>query len=108
MNNPLKPCPFCGGQAYAAIDDYGRILIGCEKCHLYFGVEVEDGCELVDGWRAVFPDVETAITAWNERSVIDPETLDIVDVKGELIDFTNPETWKAIFENYLKEGKTNE
>lgn len=71
--NELKPCPFCGGEAYAAKDRYGKILIGCEKCHLHFGIEVEDGCELVDGWRATFPDVETAVTAWNERADINPE-----------------------------------
>lgn len=73
MSESLKPCPFCGGEAYAAKDRYGKILIGCEKCHLHFGIEVEDGCELVDGRRAIFHDVETAVTAWNERADINPE-----------------------------------
>lgn len=71
--NKLKPCPFCGGDAYAAKDDYEKVIIGCKKCNLYFGIEIEDGCELYDGWRATFPDKETAIEAWNTRTDINPE-----------------------------------
>lgn len=73
METNLKPCPFCGGKAYAAKDRYGKILIGCVKCNLYFGIEVEDGCELEDGWRATFPDAEAAVNAWNARVHINPE-----------------------------------
>lgn len=73
MSDTMKPCPFCGGEACAAKDDYGKVLIFCETCGLYFGISIEDGCELVDGWRATFHDVETAVTAWNERADINPE-----------------------------------
>ena len=73
MNEALKPCPFCGGEAYAAKDDYEKVIIGCLKCNLYFGIEIENGCELYDGWRATFPDKEIAIEAWNTRMDINPE-----------------------------------
>lgn len=36
-------------------------------CGVIMGVELEDGCELVDGWRATFNTMEEAIEAWNRR-----------------------------------------
>ena len=64
----LKPCPFCGKGVLIAEDNHDKVLIECENCNLLFGVEVEDGTELVEGWRATFDSAEEAIRAWNRRA----------------------------------------
>lgn len=64
----LKPCPFCGNGVILAKDNYGKYLVECETCSLLFGVRVEDGAELVDGWRATIKTAEAAATAWNRRA----------------------------------------
>lgn len=64
----LKPCPFCGGKATAFKDNYDKIAFMCEKCNLYFGIELECGEELVDGWRAKINTAEEAVEAWNRRA----------------------------------------
>ena len=66
--NKLKPCPFCGKKVLIAIDNYEKALITCEDCKLLFGVEVENGTELIDGWRATFDSIEEAVEAWNRRA----------------------------------------
>ena len=59
MNNKLKPCPFCGGEAkyitYYPFDGYQResptYIIKCEEC----GAEVNDNKK------------ESVIELWNRR-----------------------------------------
>ena len=63
----LRECPFCGGEATPFSDNYGMIGILCGNCNLYFGIELECGEELVDGWRARIKSVEEAAEAWNRR-----------------------------------------
>lgn len=62
-----KPCPICGKEILICEDNHGKILIECESCRLIFGIEVEDGTELFEGWRATFNSVEEAVIAWNRR-----------------------------------------
>jgi hypothetical protein len=57
--DPLKPCPFCGGDASCCPDDIGSggqhlppYLAGCSRCRLFF-VEEEE---------------KDAISAWNRRA----------------------------------------
>lgn len=64
----LKPCPFCGNRVLLAKDNYGKCLIECETCSLLFGARVEDGTELVDGWRATINTIEEATKSWNRRT----------------------------------------
>ena len=64
----LKPCPFCGGGVLIAKDNHDKVLIECENCKLLFGIEVENGTELVEGSRAMFDSVEEAVEAWNRRA----------------------------------------
>lgn len=64
----LKSCPFCGSEVDLARDNYWKYLIECETCSLLFGVRVEDGTELVDGWRATIKTAEKAAEAWNRRT----------------------------------------
>lgn len=64
----LKPCPFCGNRALLAEGNYGKYLIECETCSLFFGIRVEDGTELVDGWRATINTIEEATKSWNRRT----------------------------------------
>ena len=67
-NIELKPCPFCGEGVLIAVDNHDKVIIECENCNLLFGVEVENGTELVEGWRATFDSVEEAARAWNRRA----------------------------------------
>ena len=57
MATPLKPCPFCGGEAvlYDYEPDGGdtQFMVGCRKCH-------SGG-----GW---FATATSAIKAWNRRA----------------------------------------
>lgn len=66
-NIDFKPCPFCGKEVLIAKDNHEKILIECENCKLFFGIEVENGTELVEGWRATFDSVAEATDAWNRR-----------------------------------------
>lgn len=66
--NNLKPCPFCGNRVLLARDNYGKYLIECKNCSLLFGIRVEDGTELVDGWRATINTIEEATKSWNRRA----------------------------------------
>ena len=57
----LKPCPFCGGEAYIDREDcYGvqddYYMVHCEKCSLQFG------------FCSMFESEEEAIEAWNRRA----------------------------------------
>lgn len=63
----LKPCPFCGERSILCKDRYGKFLIKCTSCQFYYGIELEDNEELIDGWRATFNAMEEAIEAWNRR-----------------------------------------
>lgn len=57
MNEELKPCPFCGGEAEIIIFsvEYGTVTVGCtnEECDITMG-------------KAFFTDKE-AIQHWNRR-----------------------------------------
>ena len=63
----LKPCPFCGGEVKGYIDNHKKIMINCDACKMYFGIELEIGCELKEGWKSTFNSKEEAIEAWNMR-----------------------------------------
>jgi len=63
----LKPCPFCGNDPVICVDDYGKYLIHCSCCDMVFGVWLEDGIELVDGWRATYKTEEEITAKWNHR-----------------------------------------
>ena len=63
-----KSCPICGKEILICKDNHGKILIECESCRLIFGIEVENGTELFEGWRATFGSVEEAVSAWNRRT----------------------------------------
>lgn len=64
----LKPCPFCGRVPTPFVDNYHRFAIMCEKCNLFFGIELECGEELIDGWRAIIRSEEELTEAWNRRA----------------------------------------
>ena len=64
----VKPCPFCREKVIVAKDNHDKVLILCENCKLFFGIEVENGTELVEGWRAAFDSVAEATEAWNRRN----------------------------------------
>lgn len=63
----LKSCPFCGGEVKGYLDNHKKAMIECENCNMYFGVKLEIGCELVEGWKATFDSKEELIEAWNTR-----------------------------------------
>lgn len=53
----IKPCPFCEKKVIIAKDNHDKVLIECENCKLFFGIEVENGTELIEGWKATFDSV---------------------------------------------------
>ena len=59
----LKPCPFCGGEVKGYLDNHKKAMIECENCNMYFGVKLEIGCELVEGWKATFDSKEELFEA---------------------------------------------
>lgn len=67
QNDKLLPCPFCGGEANAFVDKFNKYFTGCKKCNFYYGIEIEDGCELEKGWIAIHNTKDEAIKAWNTR-----------------------------------------
>lgn len=86
----LKLCPFCSGKAKMCKDNYNKYMVVC-SCGLMIGIELEDTCELVDGWRALFDTFDEAAEAWNRRNGADNNALkleyegDGYDDKGELV-----------------------
>lgn len=67
MKGKLKPCPFCGKKAEIFKDNYEHYMVIC-PCGVQVGVLIEDGCELIDGWRAAFETEMQAAKAWNRRA----------------------------------------
>ena len=61
----LKPCPFCGGEAYFDKDDHGWQWIECGKCH----VATSQRASLMEDCKPLLAE------AWNTRSAIDPEAI---------------------------------
>jgi hypothetical protein len=57
----LKPCPFCGGEAYFDKDDNGWQWIECGKCH----VATNQRASLMEDCKPLLAE------AWNTRSTID-------------------------------------
>ncbi len=64
----LKPCPFCGAKVVAFKDNHNKFGVECSNCQMYFGIKVEDGCELEEGWHATFDTVDSMKEAWNRRA----------------------------------------
>lgn len=65
--NKLKPCPICGGRFQPFKDNYGKYGAYCPECGMYFGVALECGVELHDGWKAQFDSEEALTDALNRR-----------------------------------------
>ena len=59
MATELKPCPFCGGEAFCRVTDEG-----IEDEHLLFYVECDD-CYISTPYSY---DRERSIEAWNRRA----------------------------------------
>jgi len=70
MDKKLLSCQHCGGEVTAFMDNYGKYAIHCAACNMYFGVELECGVELEDGWLATYPDTDTLAAAWNQRAPV--------------------------------------
>lgn len=87
----LKPCPFCGNEAIAFKDSYGKFGVKCDNCKLFIGIKLENGVELFDGWNAEFDTYKSAVNAWNKRISDDKKALepnyegDGYDDNGEII-----------------------
>lgn len=89
----LKKCPFCGSQGYGFKDKYSKYFTGCKKCNFYYGIRIQDGELLTDGWTAIHNTPEAAIEAWNKRTA---ETEARAEAIGE---FTERMKWE--YENSI-------
>lgn len=63
MNYKLKPCPFCGGEAYTYTCSRGSGLLDvwlahCKKCGINIPTHIYKVCETE----------QEAVDIWNERS----------------------------------------
>ena len=63
----LRKCPFCGGKVIGYLDNHLKAMIHCKTCNMYFGIKLEIGCELKEGWKATFNSKEELVEAWNRR-----------------------------------------
>ena len=63
----FRPCPVCGGEVKGYLDNHKKAMIHCATCKMYFGIELEIGIELKEGWRATFDSKEELIETWNRR-----------------------------------------
>ena len=73
----LKSCPFCGGEVKGYLDNHKKAMIECEKCNMYFGIKLEIGCELVEGWKATFDSKEELFESWNTRKPMEAVVLEL-------------------------------
>ena len=64
----VKSCPFCGGRPTLFEDNYDKYAIMCENCNMYFGIELEDGVELENGWKSIINSFDEAVEKWNRRT----------------------------------------
>lgn len=72
MNEKLKPCPFCGGEAVTVVrvvrspapfSDYVRLKVYCSKC------KIEKYDDIVDvNFEAAERAKQEVIEEWNRRS----------------------------------------
>ncbi len=66
MDEKLKPCPFCGGDAYFDKDDEsGWQWIECGRCH----VATSQRASLMEDCKPLLAE------AWNSRTTIDPDAI---------------------------------
>lgn len=76
MSQELKPCPFCGENAW--IQKIYQILPegGLSKVPQFFIQCKEGGCESMTGLCGM---EETAIEVWNKRESVTPEGMELVN-----------------------------
>lgn len=96
----LKPCPFCGGEVKAYADNHNKVMISCDNCNMYFGIELEIGCELEEGWKAIHKSKEEAIEKWNTRKPMD----NIVEQLEKESDFFGGEPMGSLQKAYYCKG----
>ena len=60
----LKPCPFCGGEAYTNGNDEERYFVSCAQCYCCVG-EAYDRSAMPNH---LFLTRDQAIAAWNRRT----------------------------------------
>lgn len=103
MTDKLKPCPFCGGEAFKR--SYDRLIqIGCESCGYTRGFcgiiqsKIDTGVPIryeggkISTYEWYDKDArEKAVEAWNTRKPMDRIVEQLEEVKNEALCFTG--TW---------------
>lgn len=103
MQNQLKPCPFCGGEAtvyYAQGNDIVGIPcfgVACDNCKIMIGT-VEDGT--TDFYRTP----EEAVEAWNARKPMERivEQLEKASPQPDAKIYAHENEYTAAFEMHEK------
>lgn len=74
--NELKPCPFCGGEAYSAIVSRDHtetgysigVKVGCQKCNFHMWGESIFKVDEFMNVKMVSEGVQHMIENWNRRA----------------------------------------
>ena len=93
----LKPCPFCGGEVKGYLDNHKKAMIECENCNMYFGVKLEIGCKLVEGWKATFDSKEELFEAWNTRKPMKAVVAELENLNCEYVHHCTNNDWQRGF-----------
>ena len=76
MSEELKPCPFCGGEAYTKVVSRDHMQtaysigaeVGCEKCNFYMQGETVFAVDEFMNVKMVSEGVQHMIENWNRRA----------------------------------------
>ena len=109
MNNKLKPCPFCGGEAGVYIVSLRkkphRYYVRCKQNSSDFPTcwfrPISKWVHTINGRVEDFETEEQAIQAWNTR--VEPKGLDVEEVM-KVIDDTN----KMVYKIYKRDASLGE
>lgn len=68
MNDELKPCPFCGGEAKAFQHGDVGYVVQCRRCGIWNAGYHAAWSHITEDEFSGFVDEESAIAAWNCRT----------------------------------------
>ena len=68
MTPDLKPCPFCGGEAYLMLKDKNCWYVTCDSCSASSEGYIPSDVYPWSAYDAIQDAVNKAVEAWNRRA----------------------------------------